>query len=268
MSSFVKQHFKNLEKLLQVQSALCQPEFPSYDIGLNREFFVREVLRAHLPPYCEITSGFVCDQEHEPTGQVDIILFHPLSFRVNIGASDCCLSESVFATIEIKSRLNENHFKSSVANLAKIRALSRMHLSTPLRGATASSEAYHFNTIGTVLFGYKGYTAQKCAEVLYSLLIEAWDQRPEVVYSLDPSYILVRDDYLKYEDTRFLQGTGPTWMEQLKHENMKGYRLIHEDCLLVLTTILSKRIQCNYHLFPNLYNYVVPEGVEWKNIKS
>ncbi|MBI3247004.1 MAG: hypothetical protein HYZ50_10925 [Deltaproteobacteria bacterium] len=260
MSSFIKRHFKNLEELLKTQSALCQPKFPSYDIGLNREFFVREVLRTHLPPYCEITSGFICDQENEPTGQVDIILFHPLSFRVNIGASDCCLSESVFTALEIKSRLTKAHFKSSVVNLANIHALPRVHLSTRLRSATEGSEAYHFNTIGTVLFGYKGYTALKCVEVLWSLLNGAWDQRPEVVYSLNPTYILVRDDYLKYEAPGILQGSGLTWIERLAHDKMKGYRLIHDNCLLILTTILSKRIQCNYLLLPNLYNYIVAEG--------
>ncbi len=265
MPSFIRRHFRNLEELLRTQSKLCQPEFPSYDIGLNREFFVREVLRTHLPPYCEITSGFICDREHEPTGQVDIILFHPLSFRVNIGASDCCLSESVFAAIEVKSRLDEDHFKSSVANLAKVCGLSRVHMHTSLLGGTGSSEAYHFNTISTVLFGYSGYTAQKCGEVLCSLLNEAWDQRPEVVYSLDPTYILVRDDYLKYEGPGILKETGSLWIEKLAQDKMEGYRLICKDCLFVLTTILSKRIQCNYHVFPDLYNYVMAENGEEKS---
>jgi hypothetical protein len=172
------------------------------------------------------------------------------------------LSESVFTAIEIKSRLAENHFKSSVKNLAKIRALSRVYLSTSLRGATGSSDAYHFNTIGTVLFGYKGYKAPKCVNVLCSLLKEAWDQRPEVIYSLDSMYILIRDDYLKYAAPGILQGTGPTWIEKLVHDKMEGYWLIRNDCLLVLTTILSKRIQCNYHLLPDLYNYVVTEAGE------
>jgi len=257
MARFVRRHFENLEKLLKAQSDLCQPDMPDYDIGLNREFFVREILRTHLPPYCEITEGFVCDQKQDPTGQVDILLFHPLSFRVNIGTSDCCLSESVFSAIEIKSRLNESHFQSSVKNLAKIRSLSRDSLCTPLLGATSNSEAYHFNTIGTVLFGFKGYTAKKCAEVLHSILSENWDQRPEIIYSLDQPYILINDKYLEWEGNGIIQEKGPTWLERLKQEKLDGYRMVCEDCLLVLITVLSKRIQCNYHLSPNLYNYVV-----------
>ena len=257
MVQFVKRHFRNLEKLLKTQSQLCQPEIPDYDIGLNREFFVREILRVHLPPYCEITEGFVCDQEQKPTGQVDILLFHPLSFKVNIGASDCCLSESVFSAIEIKSRLDKTHFRESVKNLAKIRTLSRESLYTSLLGATSNSDAYHFNTIGTVLFGYKGYTAKKCAEVIHSLLNENWDQRPEVIYSLDKPYILITDKYLMWEGNGIHQEKGKTWIEKLKNEKLDGYRMVCKDCLLVLTTILSKRIQCNYHLFPNLYNYLV-----------
>ena len=104
------------------------------------------------------------------------------------------------------------------------------------------------------------YPALKCVEVLWSLLTGAWDQRPEVVYALDPTYILVRDDYLKYEAPGILPGSGLTWIERLAHDTMEGYRLIREDCLLLRTTILSKSIHCNYHLFPNLYNYIVTEG--------
>ncbi|GBE17382.1 hypothetical protein BMS3Abin15_01227 [bacterium BMS3Abin15] len=210
-----------------------------------------------MPPYCEITEGFVCDQEQVPSGQVDILLFHPLSFKVNIGASDCCLSESVFSAIEIKSRLDKSHFESSVKNLIKIRTLSRENLSTALLGATSNSEAYHFNTIGTVLFGYKGYTAETCCQALHSLIDKNWDQRPEVIYSLDRSYILISDKYLMWEGDGVLQEKGTSWIESLKNEKLDGYRVVREDCLLVLITILSKRIQCNYHLFPNLCNYVV-----------
>jgi hypothetical protein len=260
MPTFIKRHFRNLEELLKSQSALCQTEVPKYDIGLNREFFVREILRTHLPPYCGITSGSVCDQEHKPTGQVDIILFHPLSLKINIGTTDCCLSESIFSVIEIKSRLYEDHFESSIRNLSEIWSLSRSNLYTPLLGATTSSEAYYCKTVGTILFGYKGYSPLKCIEVIRSLLIESWDRRPEVIYLLgDSSYILVRDDYLQYEGPGVLQGTGSTWIEKLKPEKKEGYLLIQKDCLLVLMTILSKRIQCNYHLLPSLYNYVLPE---------
>src|SRR5262245_45157481 len=161
MKSWVRTHFENLERLLKAQSLICQPGFPTYDIGLNREFFVREVLRTHLPTACEITSGSIYDgTQPKPTGQLDIILFHPLSLRVNLGVSDCCTSESVFTAIEIKSRLNESHFRDSVLNLAEVSTLTRQHLYTELKGATTESEAYHVQSIGTVLFGYEGYKAK------------------------------------------------------------------------------------------------------------
>lgn len=185
MSNFTKNHFANLEQLLKAQSSLCQSDLPNYDIGLNREFFIKEVLKTHLPTYCEITSGCVCDHKHKPSGQVDIILFHPLSLRINIGVSDCCLSESSFSVIEVKSRLNEDHFRTSVHNLAAIAALSREHLYSEIKGATWSSEAYHFDTIGTVLFGYSGYKPTACIEAVKSVLKDNWQKRPEVVYCLD-----------------------------------------------------------------------------------
>jgi hypothetical protein len=257
MSSFIKRHFNSIEKLLRSQSDICQTGLPDYDIGINREFFVREVLRTHLPPFCSITSGSICDQSHSPSGQVDIILFHPLSPRISIGASDCCLSESVFSAIEVKSRLTEDHFRTSVRNLAQISALSRKHLYTDLRGATASSEAYHFNTIGTVLFGFKGYSPQKCLDALHRTMEQNWQRRPEVIYCLDKKgYILVREDYLRWEGSDVLKETGASWIERLAGQKLNGYQVITSDCLLILLMILSKRVQCNYHILPMLWNYV------------
>jgi hypothetical protein len=256
MSSFIKRHFNAIERLLKSQSYICQTELPDYDIGMNREFFVREVLKNHLPPACSITSGSICDQDHSPSGQVDIILFHPLSPRISIGASDCCLSESVFSAIEVKSRLSEDHFRKSVRNLAEISALSRKFLYTDTRGATASSEAYHFNTIGTVLFGFKGYSPETCLEALRRSLQEDWQRRPEIIYCLDKGYILVRDDYLRWEESGVLKETGSSWIERLSVQNLEGYHIIKSDCLLILVTVLSKRVQCNYQLYPMIWNYV------------
>jgi len=257
MPSFVKRHFNAMEKLLQSQSNICQTKLPDYDIGMNREFFVREVLRTHLPPACSITSGSICDQIHDPSGQVDIILFHPLSPRISVGASDCCLSESVFSAIEVKSRLSEDHFRNSIRNLAQISALSREYLYTDMRGATTSSEAYHFNTIGTVLFGFKGYSPEKCLKALHHSLQEDWQRRPEVVYCLDKGYILVREDYLRWEGNSVLKETGRSWIDRLSGQELEGYHVIKSDCLLILVTILSKRVQCNSQILPMVWNYVV-----------
>jgi len=256
MPSFIKRHFNAIEKLLQSQSNICQTELPDYDIGMNREFFVREVLRTHLPPFCSITSGSICDQNHSPSGQVDIILFHALSPRISIGGSDCCLSESVFSAIEVKSRLSEDHFRNSVRNLAKISALSREYLHTDMRGATASSEAYHFNTIGTVLFGFGGHSPKKCLEALRHSLKHNWQRRPEVIYCLDKGYILVREDYLKWEGIGVLKEIGASWIERVSGQKLEDYYVIKSDALLILVTILSNRVQCNYHILPMVWNYV------------
>jgi len=262
MSSFIKRHFNTIEKLLQSQSNICQTELSDYDIGMNREFFVREVLRTHLPPFCSITSGSICDENHSPSGQVDIILFHPLSPRISIGASDCCLSESVFSAIEVKSRLSEDHFRNSVQNLAKISALSRKHLYTDMRGATASSEAYHSRTIGTVLFGFMGYSPEKCLEALRHSLKDKWQRRPEVIYCLDKGYILVREDYLKWKESGGLKEIGTSWIERLSSQRLEDYHVIKSDALLILVTVLSKRVQCNYHLLPMVWNYVLQTDEE------
>jgi hypothetical protein len=125
-----------------------------------------------------------------------------------------------------------------------------------MRGATASSEAYHFNTIGTVLFGFRGYSPEKCLKALRNSLKHNWQRRPEVIYCLDKGYILVREDYLKGEGSGILKEIGTSWIERLSGQKLENYHVINSDALLILVTILSKRVQCNYHILPMVWNYV------------
>lgn len=257
MSHFAKTHFSNLEKLLIAQSNLCQSDLPNYDIGLNREFFVKEVLKTHLPTYCEITSGCVCDHKNKPSGQMDIILAHPLTFRINIGATDCCISESLFSVIEVKSRLAKKDFKAAVESIAYISGLSREHLGTSILGATSEPEAYYFNTIGSLIFAYKGYSSDTCIKHLKSLLDQEWKRRPEMIYSMDQGFVLIRDDYCRFHGERILPVEGDHWISKLSEKSLDGYFYISRNCLMVIVIMLSKRIQCNYHLIPFCYNYAM-----------
>jgi len=265
MTNFIQKHFLYLEKLLKAQSKLCQPVLPNYDIGINREFFVKEILRNHLPSYCEISSGAIFDQDHEPTDQIDIIIYHPLSFKINIGVTNYFISESVFAAIEIKSRLNDTDFKRAIEKFVKVDQLSRENLFTNMLGATTTSEAYHYNTIGTVLFAYRSYSAKTCVKKIREHISDNWDNRPEVIYSLDKKYILIRNDYLKrekFQENTILKEQGTPWVYKLAESSLDGYLIIGKNCLLTLITILSKRIQCNYHLYPLLHNYVYPKNTK------
>jgi hypothetical protein len=77
-----------------------------------------------------------------------------------------------------------------------------------------------------------------------------------VIYCLDQEYILVREDYLRWHADGVYQETGSSWIESLPGYTQDGYRILKSDCLLILVTILSKRVQCNYHMLPALWNYV------------
>lgn len=188
---------------------------------------------------------------------MDIILAHPLTFRINIGATDCCISESIFSVIEVKSRLAKKDFKAAVESIAYISGLSREHLGTAILGATSESEAYYFNTIGSSIFAYKGYNPDTCINHLKSILNYEWKRRPEIIYSMDKGYVLIRDDCYRFEGEGILPVEGDHWISQLSEKSLDGYFYISKNCLMVMVIMLSKRIQCNYHLIPFCYNYAM-----------
>lgn len=76
-----------------------------------------------------------------------------------------------------------------------------------------------------------------------------------MIYSLGQSYLLVRDDYGKWKGEQGEYSGPPSWLQSLQHTKLDGYMALEQDPLLCLCIILSKRIQCNYHLMPTLVNY-------------
>jgi hypothetical protein len=253
---FVKEHFRLLEKHLKERAKLCQPGLPSSDIGVNREFFARDILSRHLPQFCEITSGCVCNsKEAKPSRQIDLILFNPLSMIVDIGVTNCCLIESVYAVIEVKSSVNEDHFKRAIESFIQVQQFERIGRYTDMRGYTTEFEKYNFNTIGTVLFSYQNYKAVTAVDKTIKFAASDWSMRPEMIYSVEKSYLLVRDDYGKWKNEEGKYSGTPSWLESLRHTKLDGYMLLKQDPLLCLCITLSKRIQCNYHLMPTLVNY-------------
>jgi hypothetical protein len=252
---FVKEHFRLLENHLRERAKICQ-SLPSSDIGVNREFFARDILSRHLPRFCEITSGCVCNSKGaKPSGQIDLILFNPLSMVVDIGVTNCCLIESVYALIEVKSSVNEDHFKRAIDSFIQVQRFERITLYTDMLGHTTPFEMYNFNTIGTVLFSYQNYKPATTVEKAREFAASDWSLRPEMIYSLEKSYLLVRDDYGKWKAGQGDYSGAPSWLESLQHRKLDGYILLEQDPLLCLCITLSKRIQCSYHLMPTLVNY-------------
>ncbi|MCE9561165.1 MAG: hypothetical protein K8U57_03835 [Planctomycetes bacterium] len=125
----LREHFAAVEKVLLAQSSVAANSGHSLHMGTPREWFVRDFLNDHLGLNIGIGSGEIIDSTSEAKGtrnQFDVVIYRTDFPKLCFGGGiDCFLAESVIATIEVKSTLKEEEFKTSVAAAAKLKAMKR-----------------------------------------------------------------------------------------------------------------------------------------------
>ena len=103
-------------------------------VGSAREFIVKRVLRAILPPIVHIGSGKVVDSHRKKSRQIDIVIYDsrfPV-FEIQSGI-EIYLLEGVIATIEVKSILTKKSLFEALEN-----TLSLIQVTPGLVSASAS----------------------------------------------------------------------------------------------------------------------------------
>jgi hypothetical protein len=163
-------------------------------IGDAREAIVQNVLKRILPPAYEIGRGQIVDSSGAKSKQIDIIIARSDSPSLPLpGGDKIYIVESVMATLEIKSRLNEEGLVQALDNCASVAELvPLLHGPTKRRvlrkrkiaqreDGTYFHERYlefqRLTTVGypaTYIFGYKGYI-RKPAALLEA--VEGWLQK-------------------------------------------------------------------------------------------
>ncbi|QRK06740.1 hypothetical protein JQX13_42840 [Archangium violaceum] len=97
--------------------------------GTPRETFVREYLQNHLSERLAIGSGEIIDansQPGQPRPQIDIVLYKREYPRLSFGGGiHGFLAESVVATIEVKSILDQAGFEQSAKTAHYLKSLKR-----------------------------------------------------------------------------------------------------------------------------------------------
>lgn len=96
--------------------------------GTPRETFIREFLQGHLPQTIAIGTGEIIDSNSKPRGsrnQFDIVLFKRQFPKLDFGGSvDGFLIESVTATIEVKSILDQAGIEQAIGAARNAKALT------------------------------------------------------------------------------------------------------------------------------------------------
>jgi hypothetical protein len=96
----------------------------SPDIGRLREIFIQQVLRNMLPSTVEICSGVLFDAEDKRSNQQDIIIYRRDMPKLSFGEGPQFLFvEGALATIEVKSRIDEQEFNRAMDNIQSVKSL-------------------------------------------------------------------------------------------------------------------------------------------------
>jgi hypothetical protein len=141
----VRNYYAALQEQFRLQSSILTDVLPhSGERGRNNEERFREFLGRVLPKKYSIGTGFVvCSEPSVPvSSQTDIVLFDefhnsPLHREL---ASHVYPVEIVYATIEVKGRLEKRDLEKTFRDIGKLRSLGQ-HRYYVKYGAVAKSEA-------------------------------------------------------------------------------------------------------------------------------
>ena len=93
-------------------------------LGDSRENFIRDILEKFLPSNVIIGTGQIIDSFDNMSKQIDIIIYrNDFPILRTLGSSDIYLLEGVIATVEIKSRLNEEKLFEALENCKSVKDL-------------------------------------------------------------------------------------------------------------------------------------------------
>lgn len=122
--------------------------------GFPRETFIKEFLAGHLSERVSIGTGEIIDSNSRPgqsRNQLDIVLSKKDYPRIDFGGNiNGFLSESVVATIEVKSNLDQAGFETAMATARNLKTLNRTSV------VTSFSCGYQPPSILTFLVAYDG----------------------------------------------------------------------------------------------------------------
>jgi hypothetical protein len=176
------------------------------DRGTFRERVIREFLRPFLPPAYGLSAGEVFAADGSQSAQVDIVVYDALFSTVLFRDASQQLfpAESVFGTIEVKSRLCLEELDRACNNVASVKRLPRtstdmMDLLPTVRFApderTFSWSRVPLNPYAGFVFGYGGAAPESVATELNRRLEAAPADKqmlPDLVFVADPGYMVFR----------------------------------------------------------------------------
>ena len=172
--------------------------------GHFRERIIEEFLRPLLPNCYGLGTGEIFSRTGNSSNQVDIVIYDDVFSTVFFRQKDIKLfpAESVYGTIEVKSRLTSHELESSVKNIISVKELQRDDSTTldilpfveiSLGSGLTSDKSIRNPYLGYV-FAYDGITSITTAQYLNHQLKSIHDKQlmPDFIFNLEKRYVTLR----------------------------------------------------------------------------
>ncbi|MFW6226441.1 MAG: DUF6602 domain-containing protein [bacterium] len=151
----LKDYISLISKSLEYKSCLINL-FTGHGptIGAWREHILIDLIREHIPKRFSVSSGFIYETKDRISPQIDIIIYDSLSYGTLFRFGDVVVvrPESVYAIIEVKSKLNKKNLEKAIEDSIRIRSLCKKCLKYDL----LAYNGYSINTIKKYITQYQG----------------------------------------------------------------------------------------------------------------
>ena len=194
---------------LRVQARIAQCKFEASNLyshnltkGEVRERVLENFLRPFLPPCYGLGSGQVFSSDGNDSRQVDIVIYDAIfSIVLRFDERHYLLPcESVFGSVEVKSRLNSEELTSAVANVRSLKTLKRAASDqldfTPISRLDVGSSLTYGRTIKNpylgVVFALDGLNGEAVRDNLVQTHSTQRESLPDYVFNLEKQYMVSR----------------------------------------------------------------------------
>ena len=168
--------------------------------GEANEWVLRDVLMKFLPKRYAVGSGLVIDQHGHPSKQSDLIIYDNFLYPEFFGQGTPALFpvDIVYATVEIKTTLDQKEIRDSIANIASVKSLEYIKRQL-MRGEpndTGGWSLVQHETCPPLGFIFGFDTSIKMAQTVKSNIETEIDNidkqhRPHAVFILNRSFLYV-----------------------------------------------------------------------------
>lgn len=187
--------------------------------GTCREEDLINIIRDCIPECYGLKSGQIFSQFNQISNQIDVVIYDSVFSNYFKKESSAYLfpAESVYGTIEVKSKLDKNSFYMAIENIKSVRELKRENSTmldlTPIAHLDLNDKSFLYdktkrNEYLNIIFAYDSISKNKINEYIKNLKYD---------FELLPTFIYIHKKQLLYIKTQEKDGNHYVGMNHEKN---------------------------------------------------